>query len=541
MKDGKIVVARVWPRYDGVMTSRVPIVAGFSGEKYKTIVIYLMKNSEKPNSFEQIGCETYYISTKRYFRMFNLAVIWKVSRILKHQKVDIIQSHGHLASIYGTIAAKIAGVPVIFSHIPGMNRSRRLRRKLVNWIVFRWVNKILTTGEAVKEDVVQSNFGICPDRVISLGNSIDYDRFARIQTSKEQAKEAIGLQPNSFVFGTIGRLVPTKNFGWLISSFAKVKRSISSCQLVIIGEGKLENQLKEQAAEAGCADSIHFTGRRDDAPELLRAMDVFVLSSVAEGMPRVILEAMAAGVPCVATSVGGIIEILGNGQFGYLVNPEELHSLSETMIRLAHETSCQRQVMVEKAKQRVMDQYRHEIIIKKLESMYYDQLVAKWSFAGYLKYGISLVNIKNTILPVDQLHVQYNPDRFEQYKSLHKGPLDTVLDMSASPHCRVLEAYRQNGHKIFANIKRCDYYRMQRFYGKSHKAAISKTKRLVELYENIKNVGFNTSIVVVDKPIIENEYNSNYEIYTGHHRVACCIQLGIKTVPCRFMTVVPRK
>jgi len=147
---------------------------------------------------------------------------------------------------------------------------------------------------------------------------------------------------------------------------------------------------------------------------------------------------------------------------------------------------------------------------------------------------------KNAILPVDQLHIQYNPDRFEKYKSLHKGPSGTVLEMHASPHCRLLEAYERDGNEIFSNIKEYDYYKMQRFYGKSHKAAVSKTKRLVELYENVKNAGFNTSIVVVDKPIIENEYNSNCEIYTGHHRVACCIQLGIKSVPSEVMKVAAR-
>ena len=78
---------------------------------------------------------------------------------------------------------------------------------------------------------------------------------------------------------------------------------------------------------------------------------------------------------------------------------------------------------------------------------------------------------------------------------------------------------------------------MQRIYGKSHKSAVSKARRFVSLYENIKNNGFNTSIIVVDKPIIKNKYSSECEIYTGHHRVACCIQLGIKSIPTEVMKV----
>jgi len=527
MQGGKIVVARIWPRFEGVVSSRAGVVSGFPCGKYKTIIIYLMKNSEQPNYFEQHGFSTYYVSTKKFLRIFNFRVLWGLRRILKLHKVDIVQSHGHLACVYGTIAAKLAGVAAVFCHVPGLNRSRRLRRKLTNLLVFRWASKVLTTGKTVKDDVVRSNFCINPERVVSIGNSIDYDRFSQIRIDKPQAKAALGLATDSFVFGTVGRVVPTKGHKYLIEAFARVKRQICNAHLVLIGDGRSAENLKKQAMQTGFGNAIHFLGRRDDIDVCLRAMDVFVLSSIAEGQPRSLLEAMAAQVPCIGTRVGGVAEILGEGEFGYLVDAAEPGALAEMMIKAGRAGEIERGQMVKRAKKRVAREYCHKAAVERLKGIYERQLVAKWGFSKYLKYGVRLAKAKDTFLPVNQLHVQYNPERFEQYKSLHKGPGETVLDMKASCHCRLLAAYKRIGNDIYSRVRDYDYYKMQRLYGKSHKSAVSKVERFVELYESIKKVGFNTSIVVVDKPIFSYDYNQGYEIYTGHHRVACCIELGL--------------
>lgn len=540
MKDDKIVIARIWPRYEGFVSSRASIVYGLNSRHYQTIIIYLMKNSERPNPFEQKGIKTFYISQNRRFRIFNLFVVWKLSRILKQQKVDIIQTHGHLATVYGSLAAKIASVSVLFSHVPGLNRSRRFRRKLINWIIFRWVDKILTTGNAVRNDVLQSNWKVRPEQVISIGNSIDFDRFSRVEISKQRAKEIIGLKPDSFVFGTVGRLAPTKNLSCLIKAFAKVKQSIKSAQLILIGQGRLKDELKKQAEQSSCTGSIHFLGHRDNIAELLKAMDIFVLSSLAEGMPRSLLEAMASEVPCIATNIGGVPEILVDGEFGYLVPSDNFDALATVMVNINQIGHKQLQLFAQKAKQHVLEKYSHEVIIKKLEKLYHKQLSSKWSFSEYLKYGIDLVTIEKKSLPVEQLNIQYNPDRFEGYKSLHKGPEDSVLDMAFSPHCGLLRAYEKEGKRIWPNIKRFDYYKMQRLFGKSRKSAISKAKKLIDLYDSIKSSGFNSRITVVNKPIVDNKYNSGYEIYTGHHRVACCLVLGIDSVPCEIADVTEK-
>jgi glycosyltransferase involved in cell wall biosynthesis len=376
-KKNKIITARLWPRYEGTVSSREAVISGLDSQRFETIIIYLMKNSEKPNLFEQKGYKTIYLSQKKFFRVFNLLIIWKLSRILKNEKIDILQNHGHLANVYGTIAAKSASVPVVLSHVPGLNRSKRLRRKVMNRLIFRWISKILTTGEAVKEDVLRSNFRLCSEKVISLGNSIDVERFAQVQISREQARKNLGLNAKSFIFGTVGRLVPTKGNSYLIEAFVKVKEQIPSAEMIFIGDGRLRNELQEQAANSSYTDSIHFLGSKDNVHELLKAMDVFVLSSIAEGMPRSLLEAMAAGVPCVATDVGGVREIIAAEESGLVVPPKDPQALAEAMTAFAQMDKSERDNMAEMAKQRVEKTYCHKVIIEKLQNIYQNEMDAK--------------------------------------------------------------------------------------------------------------------------------------------------------------------
>ncbi|MCK5226407.1 MAG: glycosyltransferase, partial [Planctomycetes bacterium] len=134
----------------------------------------------------------------------------------------------------------------------------------------------------------------------------------------------------------------------------------------------LESQLKEKADKMGLADSVHFLGKRSDIPQILRAMDVFVLPSIAEGLPRSLLEAMAAGLPCVATVVGGIVEILGDGEFGLLVPAENAQALAKAMMQFVVMPELEKNNIIEKAKQHIRDCYTHKVVIEKLQNVYED-------------------------------------------------------------------------------------------------------------------------------------------------------------------------
>jgi len=139
---------------------------------------------------------------------------------------------------------------------------------------------------------------------------------------------------------------------------------------------------------------------------------------------------------------------------------------------------------------------------------------------------------------LDEISTQYNPDRFAQYKSVHDGAYDIVLKMSESPHCKLLREYEEKGEQVWKGFKKSPYYRMQRKFGKRKKRAIAKAKSLIELYESIKRNGFKGRIKVIDKPIVPNPFSSGFEIYDGHHRVACCLVLGMESLPATVFKAV---
>lgn len=371
-----ITVALFWPKYHGNVSSLNDLALGLDRERFKVIFIYLTEHGVDERYLKETGCEFFCLSEKKRINSFRFSVMFNLVRILKEHHVDILHCHRHKATTYAVMAARIAGTPVLLAHVHGLGRSRNLKRRLINCILFRNVNRLVPVANGVKEDVLRNNWFVTDEKLFVLENSVDYGRFADVSISKKDAKQMLGMPADSLVFGTIGRLVPTKGLSYLIAAFSKVKRQMPSVHLVLVGDGPCRAELQMQAADALCGDSVHFLGHRANVEQLLKGMDVFILASVAEGMPRVLLEAMAAGVPCVATQVGGIPEVINGEAVGFLVPPGDPEALAEMMLRVAKMPGEELAEVIEKARDRVRRFYSHDIVKKKLEDLYESEFAA---------------------------------------------------------------------------------------------------------------------------------------------------------------------
>lgn len=367
----KINLALFWPK-DGKINFVDEMVLSLDRDRYNVIFIYLSGYGVDRSPVKEAGYEAFCLSNMKRINAFRPSILLNLVRILKQHNVHILHCHRHKPSVYGALAGMFAKTPVVLSHVHGLSRTRNLGRRLFNFLAFRKVNRIIGCAESVREDVLKNNPSLRREKVIALENSIDFGRFADPSITRAQAKSKLSEVPASaFVYGTVARFGPYKGHSFLIKAFERVREQVPSAHLILAGDGPLKEEIQEQAARAGLDDSVHFLGRRNDVPRLLRAMDAFVLPSVgSEGMPLVILEAMAAGVPCIASSLSGIPEIINDDDVGFLVPPGDDNALAEAMTALANSPEQKRNTLIENARERVRTNFSHNVVKEKLANIY---------------------------------------------------------------------------------------------------------------------------------------------------------------------------
>jgi glycosyltransferase involved in cell wall biosynthesis len=366
----KITVALLWKTCSGKVTSVDDLAAALDPDRFEVLSIYLTGNNAQAQWTADAGRKAFWLSEGGDIEVFHPRMLLKLVRMLREQHVDVLHCHNHKASFYGAVASLLTPIPVLLTQFHGLQRARNNRRRLANLIVFRRANRIVAVAKAVREDIIHSNWWVPRKKLTILENSVDYAHFAGVNVPREEAKMLLGVPPDALVFGTIGRLVPTKGLSYLIDAFPAVRKPFATAHLVLVGDGYCRQELEKQAAAGPHADAIHFLGRREGVERLLQGMDIFVLSSVAEGMPRVLLEAMSAGVPCVAANVGGIPDIIEDSRTGFLVPPRDSEALAGAMAKVAALRPEDRRRIADAAKVSVQTRYSHEVVRRKLGQLY---------------------------------------------------------------------------------------------------------------------------------------------------------------------------
>jgi glycosyltransferase involved in cell wall biosynthesis len=293
--------------------------------------------------------------------------------LIRKEKPTIVHTHTYKAGILGCWAAKLAGVPIIihtphghifFGHFsPLATRFFMMIERLTAAMVDRLV--ALTEGE--RSDYIA--FSVAnPKKITTIHSGVNVDQFMKVKRNGKEKKLSLGLNTNGLVVGTIGWLLPIKGPMYLLKAMTEIWRIHPDIQLVYVGKGDLEEEVKEEAYRTGVSGKVKFLGWRDDIPEIMQVLDIFVLPSLNEGMGRVLVEAMASGKPVVASNVGGIPDLVKHGHNGFLVGPGDVNGLSLAIKKLIEDEQL-RLKMGAKGRAMARD-YGVEEMIKKIDDLY---------------------------------------------------------------------------------------------------------------------------------------------------------------------------
>jgi L-malate glycosyltransferase len=260
----------------------------------------------------------------------DLAAAWRLSRVVKQLRPEIIHAHDPHAVAMAATALSIASP----TPRPPMVASRRIEFRIGHNSFSRWkysqVDCFLAISRAVRDRLVAD--GIPSRKIAVVHEGVDVERVVAMPSGNVHA--ALFLPTHAPVVGNVGALVAQKNQHTLIEAAALVVRDVPDVRFVILGEGELRPSLEEQIKHRHLERHVFLAGFRADVLELMKDFDVFALSSIQEGLCTSLVDAMAAGKPAVATAVGGVPEVVADGETGFLVASKDHHALAEKIVRL---------------------------------------------------------------------------------------------------------------------------------------------------------------------------------------------------------------
>jgi glycosyltransferase involved in cell wall biosynthesis len=314
---------------------------------------------------------------RRISPLNDVRALYELYRIIQKERPDIVHTHTSKAGILGRLAAKIAGVPYIVhtphGHVFYGHFGRSLSR------IFLWLERLfaLFTDRlvALTEGELQDNIDLSvypADRIIKIHSGVNVQKFQSVEISIIDKKRSLGIETNGRTVGFVGWLLPIKGPMYLLRAMEYVWQEYNDTNLVFVGKGDLDVDIRAEALKLNTNGRVKFLGWRDDIREIMPIFDIFVLPSLNEGMGRVLVEAMAAGKPVVASRVGGIPDLVRHGETGYLVPPADEEALANGIKKLLN--NPEKAKLMGQQGREICDQFSVGGMVEKIDNLYKELL-----------------------------------------------------------------------------------------------------------------------------------------------------------------------
>lgn len=298
-------------------------------------------------------------------------VIPQLLQLCRQHRVALWHGHDYKSNLLGLVLARFWRMRLITTVHGWVHHTTRtpLYYAIDRFCLPRY-ERVLCVSEDLRERCLECR--VPPERCLLLENGIDTEEFCR-QRNALEAKNELGLERTSFLLGGVGRLSAEKGFDILLRAVAQLRRQGVHAALLLVGEGEERPRLEALAGELGCREALHFAGFQADVRRYFEAMDVFVLSSLREGLPNVVLEAMALETPVVATRIAGVPRVIEGGVNGLLIEPGAVEPLVEAVTLLKNQEDL-RQNLARAGRRTIETRYSFAHRMEKVAAIY-DELL----------------------------------------------------------------------------------------------------------------------------------------------------------------------
>ncbi len=384
----KIRVLRLFSRLNigGPAIHVILATAGLDRRRYESHLVVGREGQREGNFFDlahakDVNFRVFPSFVRRINPVLDLITLARFYRLMKRERPDIVHTHTAKAGALGRIAARMAKVPVVVHTFHGSvfqgyfdtlssHVFQRIERRLA-----RWTDAVVSVSPRVADELERRR--VAPREkieVIYLG--LELDRYQRINELRGNLRRELSVSGDRPLIGCVGRLVPIKDLPTLFGAMTRLRFSVPNVILLVVGDGPERQKLELEVYRLGLGTNVRFLGFRRDLERIYADIDVAVNCSINEGTPVALIEAMSAGVPVVATNVGGTPDLLLNGLLGKLVSSGDTQGLSEAI----HHTLTRRDEALQlarEAKRRVLERFRSERLVSDLDGLYQRLLASK--------------------------------------------------------------------------------------------------------------------------------------------------------------------
>ncbi|MDP3789586.1 MAG: glycosyltransferase [Candidatus Omnitrophota bacterium] len=330
---------------------------------YDHLVISLKPKGKVAKGIEAAGIRVVSLNMKWYNFPLSLGRLY---RIFKTEKPDIVHNYLFHAELAGRICGRMAGVPVVISSLRSVDVGSDFRRLLLR-LTDNLADAVTAVSEKVAYEHVNKNI-TKKEKVKVIYNGLEPARVER-KAGKDEIRRRHGILPAEYLVLSVGNLRPVKGYSFVFDAVKMLKERGRDVKLLIVGGGNYRRNLEAEAMDKGIRDKIVFSGEREDVSDFLSMADAFVMASLWEGLPNSLLEAMQAGLPVIATKVGGIPEVVRHNENGLLVDPKDGRALADAIESMIKDEALGRR-LAQSAKSYVEEKFDIRKTVAETEKLY---------------------------------------------------------------------------------------------------------------------------------------------------------------------------